>query len=251
MNRLKKRVTNLLWLLGPFFVIVGVWQIVASLEIFPPFLFPKATKVFVTFFNYGRSGELFPHIWDSLIRLSLGFVVGFGIGFPLGIAMGSNRVIARAFDPVVNFFQAIPGLAWVPLAILWFGLGYKAVTFVIFTNVFFPVCFNTMTGVRGIPQVLINAASHVRCQLSPGRQRDSCFRSLTFRGYRHQDRNGIWLARPGRRRDDRGHVRAGIPYFRCQAVLEDGRYYYGYDHHGPHVALDGPADLKAMGIKNN
>jgi taurine transport system permease protein len=158
MNQLKKRVTNLLWLLGPFFVIVGVWQIVASLEIFPPFLFPKATKVFVTFFNYGRSGELFPHIWDSLIRLSLGFVVGFGIGFPLGIAMGSNRVIARAFDPVVNFFQAIPGLAWVPLAILWFGLGYKAVTFVIFTNVFFPVCFNTITGVRGIPQVLINAA---------------------------------------------------------------------------------------------
>jgi len=158
MSSWKKRLSDVLWLLCPFLVIIGIWQAVAAMEICPPFLFPKATRVLVTFQEYIVSGELFEHILDSLLRLSLGFAVGFGLGFPLGIAMGSNRLIARAFDPLVNFFQAIPGLAWVPLAILWFGLGYKAVTFVIFTNVFFPVCFNTITGVRGIPQVLINSA---------------------------------------------------------------------------------------------
>ncbi len=158
MKRMKKKISDVIWLLAPFAIIVAFWQFIASLEVFPPFLFPKATSVFLTFLQYIQSGELFEHIRDSMVRLFLGFGVGFGLGFPLGIAMGSNRVIARAFDPVVNFFQAIPGLAWVPLAILWFGLGYKAVTFVIFTNVFFPVCFNTITGVRGIPQVLINSA---------------------------------------------------------------------------------------------
>ena len=158
MSSWKKRLSDVIWLLCPFLVVIGIWQAVAVMEIFPPFLFPKATKVLITFQEYIASGELFEHILDSLVRLSLGFAVGFGLGFPLGIAMGSNRLIARAFDPLVNFFQAIPGLAWVPLAILWFGLGYKAVTFVIFTNVFFPVCFNTITGVRSIPQVLINSA---------------------------------------------------------------------------------------------
>jgi ABC-type nitrate/sulfonate/bicarbonate transport system permease component len=158
MSSWKKRLSDVIWLLCPFLVVIGIWQAVAVMEIFPPFLFPKATKVLITFQEYIASGELFEHILDSLVRLSLGFAVGFGLGFPLGIAMGSNRLIARAFDPLVNFFQAIPGLAWVPLAILWFGLGYKAVTFVIFPNVFFPVCFNTITGVRGIPQVLINSA---------------------------------------------------------------------------------------------
>ena len=155
---MRAKAINVIWLLGPFAVIIGFWELVAGIGVFQDYLFPKPTTVFFRFIEYIRTGELFLHIRDSLFRLLLGFGTGFGLGFPLGLAMGSNRYIARGFDPVINFFQAIPGLAWVPLAILWFGLGYKAVTFVIFTNVFFPVCFNTITGVRGIPQVIINSA---------------------------------------------------------------------------------------------
>ena len=155
---MRAKVINVIWLIGPFAFIIAIWEVVAAIEVFPDYLFPKPLTVLLRFIEHIRTGELFLHIRDSLFRLLLGFGTGFGLGFPLGLAMGSNRYIARAFDPVINFFQAIPGLAWIPLAILWFGLGYKAVTFVIFTNVFFPVCFNTITGVRGIPQVLINSA---------------------------------------------------------------------------------------------
>jgi ABC-type nitrate/sulfonate/bicarbonate transport system permease component len=69
-----------------------------------------------------------------------------------------NRTASALFMPPITFFQAIPGLAWVPLAILWLGLGPAAVTFIIFNSVFFPILFNTVLGIRSIPDNMVNAA---------------------------------------------------------------------------------------------
>jgi taurine transport system permease protein len=146
------------WIVVPFVPIVIVWAIVAQLGIFSPILLPGPGRVFATFVEYTMNGELFIHIGQSLVRLSLGVLAGAGLGLPLGIAMGMSPRIRRALDPIMNLGQAIPGLAWIPLAILWFGLGYKAVTFIIFTSVFFPVLFATIVGIQSVPQVLINAS---------------------------------------------------------------------------------------------
>jgi NitT/TauT family transport system permease protein/taurine transport system permease protein len=100
-------------------------------------------------------GALLKHTWDSTFRLLVGFIVGVSVAIPLGIAMGLNRHIARFFDPLINLAQAIPGLAWIPLALVWFGTGFTSLTFIIFMAVFFPVVFSTLGGVRGTNETLV------------------------------------------------------------------------------------------------
>jgi taurine transport system permease protein len=80
------------------------------------------------------------------------------LALPLGILVGVNRTASALFTPPTVFFQAIPGLAWVPLAILWLGIGHKAVTFIIFNSVFFPILVNTILGIRSIPENMVNGA---------------------------------------------------------------------------------------------
>jgi NitT/TauT family transport system permease protein/taurine transport system permease protein len=144
--------------LFPLAIIGAVWAFLASLELYPDYLFPSPTKVFAKFGEMAVSGEIFRHSAASMYRLGLGFVVGLVLALPLGILIGVNRTASALFMPPVTFFQAIPGLAWVPLAILWLGLGPAAVTFIIFNSVFFPILFNTILGIRSIPENMANAA---------------------------------------------------------------------------------------------
>ena len=141
-----------------FVVILILWQFVSSLKIYPDYLFPSPGEVVTTFFWSLSSGALLKHIGDSLVRIFLGSMAGLVIGLPLGLLMGGSRAATSFFNPVVVFFQAIPGLAWIPLVILWFGIGYKAVTFIIFSSVFFPIVFNTSVGIRGIDPSMTDAA---------------------------------------------------------------------------------------------
>ena len=76
----------------------------------------------------------------------------------MGYLMGLNRASREFFDPLINLLQAIPGLAWIPFAILWFGLGQGAVTFIIVMAVFFPVLHNLLTGIRLVQPVLVEAS---------------------------------------------------------------------------------------------
>ncbi len=105
-----------------------------------------------------RSGVLVEDVLISLARLLAGFGMGAGLGILLGLAMGTNRYIAMCFDPIANFFQSIGGIAWIPLAVLWFGFGWGSVLFVIVNTVFFIVLFNTLAGVEAVPRNLIHSS---------------------------------------------------------------------------------------------
>lgn len=144
--------------LFPLAIIGGAWAAVASLQLYPEYLFPSPAKVAARGWEMTRGGEIFRHSAASMYRLGLGFVVGLALALPLGILAGVNRTASSLFLPPITFFQAIPGLAWVPLAILWLGLGPAAVTFIIFNSVFFPIIFNTILGIRSIPENMVNAA---------------------------------------------------------------------------------------------
>jgi NitT/TauT family transport system permease protein/taurine transport system permease protein len=144
--------------LFPFFLIFVAWALVAGAEIYPEYLFPSPFKVTQKLAELTANGEIFRHIGASMYRLGLGFIVGFLLALPLGILIGVNKAASNFFTPPTTFFQAIPGLAWVPLAILWLGIGHKAVTFIIFNSVFFPILFNTILGIRSIPENMVNAA---------------------------------------------------------------------------------------------
>ena len=141
----------------PFVVGILVWQALSSFNVWPRVLFPSPLEVGHAFVEDTLSGVLLVNLWVSLKSLLLGFLVGSAIAIPLGYLMGLNRASRDFFDPLVNLLQAIPGLAWIPFAILWFGLGQGAVTFIIVMSVFFPVLHNLLTGIRMVQPVLVEA----------------------------------------------------------------------------------------------
>lgn len=142
----------------PFLLLFAAWALVAEAKFYPEYLFPSPFGVAQKLIELTVNGEIFRHIGASMYRLGLGFVVGCLLALPLGILIGVNKAASNFFTPPTTFFQAIPGLAWVPLAILWLGIGHKAVTFIIFNSVFFPILFNTILGIRSIPENMVNAA---------------------------------------------------------------------------------------------
>ncbi len=141
----------------PFAVGIVVWQALSSADIWPRVLFPSPLEVANAFVADTLSGVLLANLWVSMKSLLLGFVISCAIAIPLGYLMGLSRVTRNFFDPLVNLLQAIPGLAWIPFAILWFGLGQGAVLFIIVMSIFFPVLHNLLTGIRMVQPVLIEA----------------------------------------------------------------------------------------------
>ena len=141
----------------PFAVGILLWQALSSADIWPRVLFPSPLEVANAFVADTLSGVLLSNLWVSMKSLLLGFVISCVIAIPLGYLMGLSRVTRNFFDPLVNLLQAIPGLAWIPFAILWFGLGQGAVLFIIVMSIFFPVLHNLLTGIRMVQPVLIEA----------------------------------------------------------------------------------------------
>lgn len=158
-SKIIENMKRMFWIIFPFLTVLVIWQTIAELKIYPQYLFPSPTSVLEDFIAKAISTKiLLLHVKESLIRLSLGYAVGIAGGLVLGIAMGLNRSIARFFEPLIEFVHAIPGISWLPLAILWFGIGYETVTFIIFLVVFFPVVYGTLTGVKTMSLKFSNVA---------------------------------------------------------------------------------------------
>lgn len=88
----------------------------------------------------------------------MGFFIAAVMAIPLGILMGWSKFLRDALTPLVEVVRPIPPLAWIPLAILWFGIGFKSAVFIIYLGCFFPIILNTISGVLSIDPILIDAA---------------------------------------------------------------------------------------------
>lgn len=141
----------------PYLAALALWQTVSALRLWPEVLFPSPLDVLGAFRADSWSGVLFVNLAVSLKSLALGFAAGAGLALPLSYLMGLNQAGRDFFDPLINLVQAIPGLAWIPFAILWFGIGEGAVTFIVAMSVFFPVLHNVLTAIRQVQPVLIEA----------------------------------------------------------------------------------------------
>jgi NitT/TauT family transport system permease protein len=142
----------------PFVVVLGLWEIVARLGVFPPKLFPSLETVAETFVRLTANGILPHHVLDTILRLFTGFALAAAVGVVLGILMGRSRRIEDIFLPLVSILAPIPGLAYAPLFLLWFGLGNKsAVLLVAFVSAF-PIIFNTWTGVKAVKEIWVRSA---------------------------------------------------------------------------------------------
>ncbi len=143
--------------LTPFVLLAAAWVLAPLLLEYPRYVLPPVGDIWARLVQTLREGTLLRHTGDSLLRLAIGFLVGNGLAIPLGIAIALNRHVADLLRPVLTFLQSIAGIAWIPLAIVWFGIGNGAVVFVIANIVFFSVIYNTVLGVQSIPLALRRA----------------------------------------------------------------------------------------------
>ena len=149
------RLQNILIFLAPIAGVVVIWHIATLVSDWPDYLLPSPLVVAKTLWKLLSSGLLLEYLVASVGRLMVGCFVGFAVAVPLGYAIGTSRIMDRIFSPVVSITQPIPGIAWIPLAILWFGLGPAAVGFIIFLAAFFPILLNTVAGVRTVSRDLV------------------------------------------------------------------------------------------------
>jgi ABC-type nitrate/sulfonate/bicarbonate transport system permease component len=127
--------------------IVLVWWYLSANEIFPTYVLPGPVVVGQTLWRLIQSGEVWAQTRESFVRVLVGFAIAIVIGFPLGVALAVYPRTRDLLLPTVRFFYPIPGVAWVPLAILWFGLGFNALIFTIASSTVFPIIMTTFAGV--------------------------------------------------------------------------------------------------------
>jgi ABC-type nitrate/sulfonate/bicarbonate transport system permease component len=147
-----------LWLLAAFLV---VWECVSIFgqRINPQLdvMLPPPTAVISAAADLMHRGVLFTHIFDSLYRVLLAVGTATVLGVPLGLAMGWSSRFRAVVDPLLEFVRPIPPLAWIPLSILWFGIGDVQIVYIIFLAAFFPVVLNSLAGARDVDTYLVRA----------------------------------------------------------------------------------------------
>jgi ABC-type nitrate/sulfonate/bicarbonate transport system permease component len=147
-----------LWLLV---VLILVWELGSRFgkSVNPQLdvMLPPPTAVFSAAQDLWARGVLITHIRDSLMRVLIAVGTAAALGIPLGLAMGWFEKFRNVVDPVIEFIRPIPPLAWIPLSILWFGIGDTQIEYIIFLAAFFPVVLNSRAGARDIDTYLVRA----------------------------------------------------------------------------------------------
>ena len=144
--------------LFPFVVVGAIWEAVAHAGLFPPRFFPPLEAIAAVFARLTISGVLPHHALDTLARLSAGFALAALVGVTIGILMGRSRRAEDILLPLVSIGAPIPGLAYAPLFLLWFGPGnVSAVALVAFVSTF-PIIYNSWTGVKAVKDIWVRSA---------------------------------------------------------------------------------------------
>jgi sulfonate transport system permease protein len=148
------------WLIG-FVVpaaIVVAWHLLVATGVFAAHQLPTPVRVVETLYGLGVSGELWGHVAITVQRVFLGVLLGASVGILLGTLTGLSGLAADLLDPLLQSLKNIPSLAWVPLFLLWFGIGEGAKVLLIAVGAFFPVYLNLSTGIGEVSEDLLEVA---------------------------------------------------------------------------------------------
>ena len=147
--RARARLESFLLPLAAAALLVAAWD--AAVRATHTNVFPSPGAVARGLLELGRKGLLLPYVRDSLVRVAAGYGAALLVGVPLGVFLGWHASAARAANPLIQFLRPISPLAWIPVAIVLFGVNDLAAVFLIFLASVFPVLVSTMDGVRGVP----------------------------------------------------------------------------------------------------
>ena len=141
----------------PFLALLATWWAAAALLHSHATVLPSPTDAARAAGPLLSEGILPDYAAASLRRIAAGGGLAVALGVPAGLLLGSNRSLAAAFTPFLTFFQSLSGIAWLPMVVVWFGFTEKTIQAVILYTAFFPIVFNTMTGLRTVSPRLADA----------------------------------------------------------------------------------------------
>jgi taurine transport system permease protein len=140
----------------------GLWFAITNLGLIKPLFLPSPQAVFEQFYEYVTGAANDKPLWDhfaaSMFRVFTAFIFACLTAIPIGIAMGMNRVVRGIFDPPIEFYRPLPPLAYLPLVIIWFGIGELPKVLLIYLSCFAPLALAARSGMKSATQEQINAA---------------------------------------------------------------------------------------------
>ena len=131
--------------------LIVVWELVYLAHVKPHSLLPSPADVASSLRQHAANGELWRDLWGSTHRAVLGFLVALAIGTPLGALLGRVKLLRRMFQPIVSGLQSLPSVAWVPAAVIWFGLSPSTIYFVVLMGAIPSVTNGTIAGLDQVP----------------------------------------------------------------------------------------------------
>jgi len=155
MSRPGRRIEAILLPLGAGALLIAIWH--WAVRATGTTVFPSPGAVARGLAELARKGLLLPYTRDSLLRVAAGYAAALAVGIPLGILLGWRPAATRAANPVIQLLRPISPLAWIPVAIVLFGVSNLAAIFLIFLASLFPILVSAMNGVRGVPSMYRDA----------------------------------------------------------------------------------------------
>jgi len=138
--------------------LVALWQLCWEVGLLNRVIIPSPTELARTFVKLSLDGTLLANTLASLGRVAIGYALAVVVGLPMGLALGRVRLLREIFLPTVELLRPVPPLAWVPLAIVWFGIGNGPAYFIVFLAAIFPIFVNALDGASSIDKVYFRAA---------------------------------------------------------------------------------------------
>lgn len=147
-NKLFRHAGHFFEYIALFVCIIVVWLIAGAQDLLNPVIMPSVPRIIESFWNLLTRGSLLLHCWISLARVLQGYLLAAVLGIVLGILIGLSKHLERITSLVIQIIKPIPPIAWIPLVILWFGIGESGKIYLIFLGGFFTILINVIDGIH-------------------------------------------------------------------------------------------------------
>ena len=146
-------------------LLILFWEFASQVGLVESYQLPAPSVILVKLSDLTASGELFGHVSITVYRVFIGFTLGSIVAIIVGLLVGFSKNAEYLFDPIIQAFRSIPSLAWVPLFILWMGIGESSKVTMIAVGVFFPVYLNLVSGIISVDRKLIEVGKMFKLSL--------------------------------------------------------------------------------------
>lgn len=136
-------------------ILLLIWEAAVRFNLLDAYVFPAPTTIVQKIIDLANEGTLWGHVGITFFRVAVGFLAGTVAAVIIGSVVGYFKWFERLMDPLIQGFRSIPSLAWVPLFILWMGIGEVSKVMLIAVGVFFPIYLNIVSGIQGVDRKLI------------------------------------------------------------------------------------------------